>query len=97
MESYRKEVECLLRVVKQRFKMVRGGNRIEYKDLETLCAIVKACFILYHLIVRYSEGGSELLWDLAIAGGQVHESPTSSDCIIEMLTTESTKFHEKRW
>ena len=50
-EGNRKDVERLFGVVKQRFKMVRGGNRIEFRQKSFLCSIVSVCFILHNMIV----------------------------------------------
>jgi hypothetical protein len=55
-ESCRKDVERLFGVVKQRFKVMRTGNRIEYRDLSFLCDIVRCCFILHNIIVLSGEG-----------------------------------------
>jgi hypothetical protein len=56
-ESCRKDVERLFGVVKQRFKIMRSGNRIEYRDKTFLCDIVRACFILHNIMVLYADGG----------------------------------------
>lgn len=50
-ESCRKDVERLFGVVKQRFKVIRTGNRVEFRDKEVLCDIVRACFIIHNAIV----------------------------------------------
>ncbi len=54
-ESCRKDVERLFGVVKQRFKIMRTGNRINYSDKSTLCDIVRSCFIIHNVIVLYSK------------------------------------------
>ncbi len=55
-ESCRKDVERLFGVVKQRFKIMRTGNRIEFRDKDVLCTIVSACFIIHNAIVLENEG-----------------------------------------
>jgi hypothetical protein len=56
-ESCRKDVERLFGVVKQRFKIIRSGNRIEFRDKLFLCDIVRVCFILHNILVLHAEGG----------------------------------------
>ena len=58
-ESSRKDVERLFGVIKQRFKIIRSGNRVEYRDKEFLCQIVRACFILHNMIVTESQGNPQ--------------------------------------
>jgi hypothetical protein len=50
-ESARKDIERLFGVVKARFKIIRGGNRIETRSLSAACAIMRACFVLHNMII----------------------------------------------
>ena len=51
-ESSRKDVERFFGVLKQRFKIIRTGNRIEFRDKDLVTEIVTACVILHNMICR---------------------------------------------
>ncbi len=86
-ESCRKDVERLFGVVKQRFKMIRTGNRVEFRNRLFLCNIVRAAFILHNMIVLYSNGGCSQLTRRLLAatarrdGVIVVGAPVNEDCV----------------
>ena len=79
-ESFRKEVECLFGVVKQRFKFVRSGNRIEFGK-ETACNGIRAAFIIHNLIVLYCSGGIAAIknmFESSVDSGNVFDDGAAS-------------------
>ena len=53
IESYRKDVERFFGVLKQRFKIIRTGNRIEFREKEFVTEIATVCAILHNMIHDY--------------------------------------------
>ena len=80
-ESCRKDVERLFGVVKQRFKIIRKGNRVNFSEKSVLCDIIRACFILHNIVVLHSSGGMKCVRDMesrhAPSGIRAVDSPTS--------------------
>jgi hypothetical protein len=91
--SARKDVERFFGVLKQQFKIIRTGNRVEFRDKRVLCDIVKVCVILHNIMVRHNAGealtsGSDALEHDA----NLPSAPVSSD--EEDISSSTVAIHE---
>ena len=77
--SARKDVERFFGVLKQRFKIVRTGNRIEFRDKRVLCDIVRVCVIIHNIIIRNSASESFFTSD---------SGPESDTCESKVLPSD---------